>query len=263
MDSSTLEHPHKSHPGEPTRATLQRLRSIGHICLVSTLIVFILTGIFWGPPYPDVWKLVLAHFAGGRAANATIGLNYGFNTWFILFQACMQDFIVMFYAYPFFVTGFQFASRWPFLGPALQNTHDLAFRHKDRIAPYGVAGLLAFVIFPLWSTGPLVGVVVGYLLGMSARLCFMTVMIGNTIAMALWIWAFEFINGKLAAMHEHLPLIVAGIIVGVAVIGGIWHGWRRIRKKIAARILTVPDDETEDTSKKNPPTPKTNVPQPE
>ena len=121
----------------------------------------------------------MAHFVGGRAGNAGEGLEQDFNPWFLFFQSCMQDFILMFLAYPWFVRGFQQFTKVPVIGPHLASAHTLALKYKKDIAPYGGVGLMVFVFIPIWSTGPLVGVIVGYLLGLGVLLTFTSVIVGK------------------------------------------------------------------------------------
>ncbi len=217
--------PEKKHEGEPSKITLKYMRATGHLLLVTMLALFIFLGIVKGSPYDNVWQLVLAHFVSGRAGNVGLGLMQGFNHYFLLYQCCMLDFIIMFYVYPWFVSGYQHLSGWPFIGPGLKRTHELALEHKKRIAPYGAMGLMIFVIFPFWSTGPLVGVIVGYLLGMSTRLTFTTVIIGNTIAVAAWIWAHD----KLYNHNRQFALILLCLIFALAIGGTLYT---KIRKTI-------------------------------
>ena len=228
--------------GVPSAADLKRIRNLGHVCLGVTIAVFVGAYLVWGKPYGEVGKLVVAHIVGGRAGNASIGLNSGFNPWFILFQSCMQDFIIMFYAFPLFATGLAAAEKWPVIGSALTQIHALAERHKARLAPYGVLGLTLFVVFPFWSTGPLVGVVVGYLLGLRVLFSFAAVITGNIIAVALWIWAFDFVNTRLHAIDENLPWVLTGAIVGVSILGAIWHRWQRREKTPKVSIAPTKKD---------------------
>ena len=130
----------------------------------------------------------------------------------------------MFYVYPWFVSGFRHLSSWPLIGSGLKRTHELALTHKKRIAPYGAIGLMLFVIFPFWSTGPLVGVMVGYLLGMSTRLIFTTVVLGDVIAVAAWIWAHD----KLYNHNRQLAIILLIIIFALAIGGAVYA---KIRKR--------------------------------
>jgi hypothetical protein len=222
--------PQRSHSAELLPATLRRIRLMGHFSLLTTLVVFVIAVVGWGEPYSftNIGQLIAAHILGGRAGNATLGLDYDIAPAFILFQACMQDFIIMFYAFPLFVTGLSAASNWPIVGTALVGIRNLAERHQERLAPYGLLGLLLFVVFPFWSTGPLVGVLVGYLLRLNVFFAFVAVMIGNVIAMSLWLWALEFVVAELSAVNENLPLLLTIGIVAATVAGGVWH---RLKKR--------------------------------
>jgi len=221
-------------PGEPSRVTLLHLRTAGHVCLIGTLVLFIVLGIWKGNPYDKVWQLVLAHVVSGRAGNAGIGLQKGFSHYFLLFQSCIQDFIIMFYVYPLFVSGYQRVSRWRIIGPVLKRMHEVALEQKKRIAPYGAVGLMAFVIFPFWSTGPMIGAIVGYLLGMSTLLTFTTVIIGDIIAVAAWIWAYDMLRNY----NQTLALVVLVVIFAAAVIGAVVARCRRNGNGGDSGILT-------------------------
>ena len=214
-------------PGEPSDLTLRYIRATGHVFLVSTLVLFILLGIMKGAPYDDVWQLVLAHFVSGRAGNVGVGLMKGFNRYFLLYECLMLDFIIMFYVYPLFVSGYQRLSGWPFIGPALKHTHESALSHKARIAPYGAVGLMLFVIFPFWSTGALVGVMVGYLLGMSTRLTFTTVILGDTVAVTAWIWAHE----RIQNYSSRFAFILLCIIFVLAIAGALFVRFKRSKRE--------------------------------
>jgi len=209
-----------------SETTLQYIRATGHFCLVSTLAIFVILGILQGSPYDQVWQLVLAHFVSGRAGNIGLGLMKGFNLYFLLYEACMIDFILMFLIYPVFVSGFQQLSKLMFIGRAMKQTHELALKHKHRIEPYGAIGLMVFVIFPFWSTGPLVGVMVGYLLGMSTRITFTTVIIGDVIAVSAWIWAHD----MLYEYDKTLALIILIGIFAVAITGTLATRFLRARQ---------------------------------
>lgn len=218
--------PKTKRAGEPSKTTLKYMRTTGHVLLVSTLVLFIVLGIVIGPPYDEVWQLVLAHFVSGRAGNAGIGLLKGFNHYFLLYQCCVLDFIIMFYVYPWFVSGYRHLSGWPFIGSALKHTHELALEHKHRIAPYGAIGLMLFVIFPFWSTGPLVGVLMGYLLGLSTRLTFSMVIIGNTFAVAAWIWAHD----KLLKYNQTLAFVLLCAIFFIAIASALFSRIKTSKK---------------------------------
>lgn len=226
----------------PPRALLYAIFFSGHALLTASFAFFVYLANRWPDPYSHVWELIPVHFFSGRAGNAGVGLELGFNRWFILFQCCVLDFIIMTLVYPLFVAGFQRASRWPVIGSALSGTHEMALRHKDRIEKYGAVGLMLFVAFPLWSTGPLVGVVLGYILGMRTWITFAAVTVGNVLTTALWIWFFHFLkvyNETLA----HVLLAAILITAGAGIIHNAYAKWRRRRRRKAVAALSGQLDE--------------------
>lgn len=226
-------------PTAPVRAydpTLRLIGRTGQFLLTYTIILFVFLGLMWPDPYKNVWQLVLAHLVGGRPLNVLRGLDLGFHPLFIYLQCCIEDIIILCLFYPFLVAGYRRAVEWRVLGSALVSIRETAARHKSKIEPYGVAGLMIFVIFPFWSTGALVGAVVGYLLGMRTWVAFTAVLTGNFIAAALWVWLFDRIN----ELSSHLTkgLLVA-ILVGV-LITAVGAQVRSLRKQ--RKAMGMPQD---------------------
>ena len=231
---STAETPEKNtRPGAPSARTLRFIARTGHFFLIGSIILFVYMGIKYPNPYDKVWALILSHITAGRVANAALGIELEFNYVFLVYQSFIQDAILMLYVYPWFVRVFDHLTRWPFIGGTLQKTHELALKHKKTVAPYGALGLFLFVIFPLWSTGPLVGVLIGYLIGMSALLTFSVVFTANMIAVGAWIWFYDLLKDYSPGLA--LTVLVAVIVVTV---GGTLYSWfSRKRKNKTAEAL--------------------------
>jgi hypothetical protein len=223
-------------PGDPSPTVLHLLHGTGHFLLVFTLGLFVFLGIWKPQPYANVWQLVLAHFIGGRALNASIGLEKGFPPLFLFFQCNMQDFILMFIFYPWFVWGYQQLSKVPLIGRMLKQAHDLAVTHKRRVAPFGSLGLIVFVLFPFWGTGPLVGVFVGYLLGLSVLNTFACVMSANILSVAGYIYAYDWLRN----WNATAAYVVLGILIVLAVVG-IFYERRTRRRNPASEPISEVD----------------------
>ncbi|HNR29638.1 MAG TPA: small multi-drug export protein [Candidatus Hydrogenedentes bacterium] len=234
----------RTHSGEPSRLTLHAIFVSGLALSIGSLLFFLYLASRWPVPYSRVWELVPVHFVSGRAGNAGVGLELGFPRSFILFQCCVLDFIIMLLVYPIFVAGFRRAEKWPVIGSTLTTTHEMALRHKDRLERYGALGLILFVMFPLWSTGPLVGVVLGYLLGMRTWLTFAAVMTGNAAMTAAWIWLFHFLK----VYNETIARFLLAVIL-IGAVGGMMYRayakWRRKRYLKAVEALASRLDEKE------------------
>lgn len=210
----------------PSRLVLLFLFISGYVLIAVSVVWFVYLSTRWPDPYAKLWGLIPVHFFSGRAGNAGVGLELGFNKWFVLTQCCLLDFIVMLLVFPVFVAGFQRVSKWPIVGPPLSGMHELALHYRDRIGKYGPLGLMAFVAFPLWSTGPLVGVVLGYILGLRVGVTFVSVIIGNVLATAGWIWLFHFLQVFSAALAR----VVVVAILASAVFGLLYNQAKKLRQ---------------------------------
>ncbi len=213
-------------PGEPAPRTLRLIMGMGHASLISLLLTWVLLFYFIGRPYQHTGWLALTQLISGRAGAVGLGLRLEFSAQYMFFQVAMVDIILMLYTYPLFVRGYQHLTRVPVIGDYLENLHKVALSHKARMAPYGALGLMLFVIFPFWSTGCMVGAIVGYLIGLPSWLSLSSVTIGNVAAIALWILFYE----RLQNWNPTVALVLLIVILALAV-GGILYARLRRKKK--------------------------------
>ena len=59
-------------------------------------------------------------------------------------------------------------------------------RHKNIFIKYGRFGLFIFVFIPFWMTGPIVGSIIGFLIGMRHFTIIFIVFLATIISMTLW-----------------------------------------------------------------------------
>lgn len=175
-------------------------------------------GILRPDPYAGSWQLVLGQLVVGRAYSVSAGLNGGFSKLFLLTQCSLQDIVTLFLLYPVLVAGYRRVIEVRFVGPALANIRATAERHKSRVAHFGAVGVMVFVFFPLWCTGALAGALIGYLLGMHTAVVFTSVIVGNILAVACWIWLFDVMRGFSERLGDGIPVaIVVSVVVFAAV----------------------------------------------
>ncbi len=211
--------------GEPEKG-LRRIEQAGFVLLVGSALFFLGLAVAYPDPYSRVWSLVVGHLVGGRVGNVALGFKFDFPSHFLFFQCSVQDFIVLLLFYPLLVTGCNKAIAWPYIGNAIEGVRQSANRHKGRIEPYGVVGLMLFVFFPLWSTGPLVGAVIGYLLGMRPWLIFTSVTIGNLLAVGFWVYFFQQMQAFNERWLDGVLAVLAVVLIGSALYFRV-RKWRR------------------------------------
>lgn len=198
--------------------TLRRIERIGQLCLTLWIAVMIVLGAMWPDPYKMTWEMLLAQMVAGRAASVAVGMTRGFPQLFLLLHCTMIDIIMLLLLYPIMVAGYRRAIEWRFVGPTIANIRATAEKHKSKVEPFGALGLAAFVFFPFWSTGALAGGLVGYLLGMRTRVVFSSIIIGEVIAVATWIWFWERMNKFTAALGNYPVTILVSVIVAAGIL---------------------------------------------
>jgi len=129
--------------------------------------------------------------------------------------------------YPLLVAGYRRAVEMRVVGPAIANIRAAAERSKSKIEPFGAAGLALFVFFPFWTTGPLAGGVVGYLIGLRTWVTFASVILGNFLAVGAWILLFERMRAFSQTVGDRAPWAILAAVLAAAVLLQI----RRLRKR--------------------------------
>jgi hypothetical protein len=104
--------------------------------------------------------------------------------------------------------------------------HSAAEAHKDRVQRYGVIGLFLFVWLPFWMTGPVVGCVIGFLLGLRTWVNMATVLAGTYAAILGWAFFLREFEEQLQVYGRY-----AGIIVVIAV-GLFFFFLQRVHRRI-------------------------------
>ncbi|UCC96349.1 MAG: small multi-drug export protein [Phycisphaerales bacterium] len=150
---------------------------------------------------PDESQLLVGMTATGlmfgRGFAMTFGYSLGLGHGTVIPVCIIIETILVLIFYPLFVFSWQHLLVLKWLKRILERTHKAAERHKETIRKYGVIGLFVFVWFPFWMTGPVVGSVIGFLLGLPVWLNMTVVLVGTCAA--IFGWAFF-----LRQLHEHV-----------------------------------------------------------
>ena len=242
MSDSTLDSPLELSDAEPetvthepSRTTLHLISLFGWALLIAWAIALGIWGFLKPEPYAQGWRLVLELAVLGHVVNVADGISNGFSKTYLLVQSGLQDIILVLIVYPWVVRGYQGMETRGWAGKSINNFRKSAEKHQKYVEPFGAIGLWIFVFFPFWSTGALVGAVIGYLIGLRTWVNFLSVLTGHALAVICTIWFFDFVHawveGFSRAAVQYLPWAIGGGIV-LAWIGN--QVYRRFRKPRAA-----------------------------
>jgi len=148
----------------------------------------------------------------GLAAGMSFGYAHGFGHLPVIASSALSDTLQVLVFYPLFVLSWNKLIDLGRFGPYLARLHASAARQQGWVRRFGTAGLFLFVFLPFWMTGPVVGAIIGFLLGLRARVNLGVVLIASYLAIGLWALLFDRLNA-LAAGYHRWGLFIAVVAV--------------------------------------------------
>jgi uncharacterized membrane protein len=159
------------------------------------------------PPGP-LWRMVGTHLVSGRAGGISVGIHGRLPQWLIIASATCMDAMVVLIMFPMFVFSYKYYIKSRFLREMLTTSADAAKKSRKRIARLGPVGLLFFVWFPLHMTGPLVGSIIGFFIGLHPLVNVVVVITGTFLAVVSWVKLFDRLQEWTGKFSYLIPIFV-------------------------------------------------------
>ena len=238
MRRSSQETSARTGPAQGPRAGAHRefLRSIEArllaFGLVLTLLTVVALSIGW-----LVDPELAARFAAmtglnltvGRAAGMSFGYASGLHHPEVITSSMLVETIQVLVIYPLFVLSWKSLVDARRMQRLLVGVRRSAEANQSRVASYGMIGLFAFVFLPFWMTGPVVGSVIGFLIGLRARHNLPIVLSATYAAVIIWAVFFESMNGWLAAYGRYAAFGLVLVVAVAALALRVAWDWRQNR----------------------------------
>ncbi len=112
----------------------------------------------------------------------------------------------------------------------MDQQHNFVEKYHEKIHKYGLYGLFAFVWFPFWMTGPAVGAMIGYVMGLRHWVTLSVVLSGTLLAIFGWAWFLNALQKWAESIDPRAPWLIVGLIILLVLIGFLF---RLIRQKQA------------------------------
>ena len=156
------------------------------------------------------------HAIGGRAAGISAGLNAGLPLWLVVVVAFAMDTAVVFLLYPLAVYSYERGARRGLLRGTFEPMIEAASTGSRRFRRWGIAGIVFFVFY---MTGPLVGSVIGYFLGLRPWVNLTAVASGTLLAIISWTFVFDWLLSALREVAKGLEAYVPLAVVVLVLLG--------------------------------------------
>ena len=125
--------------------------------------------------------------------------------------------------YPLFVFSWRHLLVLNWLKNIFERIHKAAEIHKVKVQRYGIIGLFVFVWFPFWMTGPVVGCVIGFLLGLRVWLNITVVLTGTYVAIFGWAFFLRQFHDRVASYSSYAAMVLMALLVIIIIVGHLLH----------------------------------------
>jgi len=154
----------------------------------------------------------------GREAGMSFGYASGFSHAQVVALNILVESIQVLVIYPLFVQSTRHLITLRRLDPFITRIKHAAESGGGLVQKFGIAGLFVFVFMPFWMTGPVVGAIIGYLIGLRPWLNLAVVLGSTYIAIGLWALLLNELNAWAAAFNQSAPyaLFIAILLIAAA-----------------------------------------------
>jgi uncharacterized membrane protein len=218
---------------EPQQKSLLKMNlltsSEGCLLLIGVAMAFIYT--FWlgikllfSPEQAQVLVgLTATAVIFGRAAGMAFGYSLGLGPGIIIPISMLIETIMVMIFYPLFVLSWRRLLVVKFLKNLFDRIQNAAEARKDFILRYGIIGLFVFVWFPFWMTGPIVGCVIGFMLGLHIWINIPVVLAGTYVAIIGWSILLHQLHNRVASYSSYAAMVLMIFLVIIIVAGHLLH----------------------------------------
>jgi uncharacterized membrane protein len=204
-----------------------------------------MTGLWSASRSQILFAMTATHLVSGRAAGIYFGYTTGLGHGLVIPINMIIETLLVLLFYPLFVLGLQRLLVFDTLKNAMEWIHEAAENHHQTIRRYGIFGLLLFVWFPFWWTGPLVGSVLGHMLGLRVWVNLLVVLSGTYLAIISWSLVLFRLHGWAAEYNDYAPLVLLVVVILLFALAKLLHGRRKRNNAVSLRPKTDQTPEKE------------------
>lgn len=176
----------------------------------------------------------------GRAAGMSFGYASGLHHASVITSSVLVETIQVLVIYPLFVLSWKSLIDARHMQRLLVGVRRSAEANQSQVARYGMIGLFAFVFLPFWMTGPVVGSVIGFLIGLKARHNLPVVLSATYVAVVIWAIFFERMNAWLAAYGRYAAFGLVLVVAVAALVLRLAWSWNHYGRVPASSAQAPP-----------------------
>ncbi len=159
----------------------------------------------------------------GPGAGMTFGYASGMTHLQVVPLNMLVETLHVLIFYPLFALSWQHLFDLPALKSFVARMHEAAELRGGMVRKFGIAGLIVFVFVPFWMTGPVVGSIIGFLIGLRPWVNLTVVLLSTYVAISLWALLLNELSAWAATFNRLAPWALLVAIVLIAAAGHLLH----------------------------------------
>lgn len=176
--------------------------------------------------------MVFSNLLVGRVPALSFGYAADLSHLIVIFTNVYTELILVTIIYPLFVFSFKGIVKVKALENFFNEVQQKKNDHQEKFDKYGIFGLFIFVFIPFWMTGPIVGSIIGFLIGLKHYTIIFIVFIATVISISLWGLFLQEIIDVLMVFDSQLVWVILFIVVSALILF-------RFKKVILAKIRNI------------------------
>lgn len=177
---------------------------------------------------------VVTFYYAGQFGAMPLGLAAGGEPWVVALYVWTADAAGLFVFFPFTQYGIDRLHNHPgVLGRWIQRMRARAHRRRDFVERFGPWGLFGFTLLPFLFNSPILGAVLGRIVGLPPRKTLVALASAVTLMSVVWAAVFSYGLDVAASVDERLPWVLGvgsvGITLLVAGVAALARAWRNGR----------------------------------
>jgi len=150
----------------------------------------------------------------GRAAGMSFGYASGLGHAEVVPLNMIIETIQVIVVYPLFALTWTHLIVTPRWTAMMSRMTAAAQAHRSQIQRYGIVGLFFFVFTPFWMTGPVVGAIIGFLIGLRTATNLVVGLSATYVAICVWALLLNELSRWAGAYNEFAPFaLVIGLML--------------------------------------------------
>lgn len=191
---------------------------LGLFLIISLAIFIIITYIIDVNLANKITGIVFSNLLVGRVPALSFGYAAELSHFMVISINIWVEMILVTIIYPLFVFSFHGIVKVKVLEDFFNQVKSKKEQHQEKFDKYGKFGLFIFVFIPFWMTGPIVGSIIGFLIGIAHYVVIAIVFVATIIAISIWGLFLQEIIDTLMIFDSHLIWYVLLIVVVALVI---------------------------------------------